>query len=380
MTPSQALLSLLTSHPPPLLLPPSLLSSPSLFSSELLHVHSCHPFFAGVSSLHLPVPGAHFTVELGDSASLVLTRALDGRAHALHNHCTHQNARLCPSSRPDLLAVARGGELRRAMGAAAAEAEATEAKAERAGAASAMTLLPGPQCAHAERLICPFHHWTFALDGAHLAPRTALTADPAQRKHFALARARALWEEDGLLLVDARRAQPDAAEERAMDEEARDEWTLLRRTVRGARITEAASALVGRNWKAAWAALKAQRVRSAALFPSALCLEEDEDKEEVGEGARLLVQLLPLTPSTTALTAFRVGSAGVRAEGGFDAEWWRRMVAVAAASGAEEDALEGRDRERYHRWMVEGLSDVVDKEEKARKEHERRRDKLLRSA
>ena len=72
--------------------------------------------FAG-HGCEISAPGDHFTYDVGDFSVIVL-RDGDGEIRAFHNSCRHRGARLC--------AAAKG---------------------------------------HARKLVCPYHQWTYALDG-----------------------------------------------------------------------------------------------------------------------------------------------------------------------------------------------------------------------
>lgn len=71
---------------------------------------------------HVKNPGDRFLFELGDT-SVIVVRTKDGEIKAFHNSCTHRGAKLCDSA------------------------------------------------GKAARLVCPYHQWTFALDGKLLAAR-----------------------------------------------------------------------------------------------------------------------------------------------------------------------------------------------------------------
>ena len=387
LTPLHSLLTLVTSHAAPLPLPSSFFSSLPLFQAELRHVHSSHPFFAGSAALHLPSVGSHFTLEVGD-VSVILVRGEDQRVRGLFNHCTHQSARICSSSRPDLGRLSRGEELRRALsGGEAEEKQPSSATPDSSPALSSPPKLQtGPTCGVAQRLICPFHHWTFSLSGEHLAPRTALTQDPVQRLHFALAPVKATWEVDGLLLVDCtRRPTPAAPTDRSAtdlweDAEGVEQWTAVRQRVQGRRLRTGGSVLVERNWKAVWAVLMREGGGGVGLFPSLVCRE--------AEGRRWLLQLLPLTPQRTAVTALEATEE--RREGETESEEVKEKESDDLTSAVQRwmgegevdgdgdgETLSGRHRAVYDRWMRQGLSAEVEKEGASRREYERRRNKVL---
>jgi len=320
-------------------------------SAELRLLHRSLPFFVGFSS-QLPVAGSHFTIECG-GVSVVVVRGEDRVIRALFNNCTHQNARICASSRPDL-----------------ALHSLTSSTPTTPTTASTTPLQPTPTCHYATRLVCPFHHWTFGLDGQHLAPRTPLTRDPEQRKAFALRRA-TLEELDGVLWV---RMKVETAAEVAAVEEAVAEVAEERRPVQqrlaGLRHAGRGSMLLQHNWKSVLSALS-QQPNTAAVFPSAVHTQQPSP---------LLLQLLPLSEQLTAVTAYGAGTeaeptAVAGSSDSVGAEWKQWLEGVVSGSGVA--GLEGKSGEQYHRLMVKGLQAEVALEEKQRKDIEARRNKLL---
>jgi Rieske 2Fe-2S family protein len=85
-------------------------------------------------------PRDHQIVEVGDQ-SLLLTRARGGALHAFHNTCRHRGSLLCPGS---------GGRL------------------------------PG------DAIVCPYHGWTYGLDGRLLGARHQLPSADFRREDYAL--------------------------------------------------------------------------------------------------------------------------------------------------------------------------------------------------
>lgn len=356
LTPAASLLTAFRAHRPPSPLPSSLLASPALLSAELRLLHRSLPFFVGFSS-QLPLAGSHFTVECG-GVSVIVIRGEDGVIRALFNNCTHQNARICLSSRPDL-----------AVHSLPSTAPTT---------ASTTPLQSSPTCHYSTQLVCPFHHWTFGLDGRHLAPRTPLTRDAEQRKAFALRRA-TVEEVDGLLWV---RMKVETAEKEAAVEveEAVKEVAEARRTVQqrlaGLSQRGRGSTLLQHNWKSVLAALS-QQDNTLTVFPSAVYTQQP---------APLLLQLLPLTEQLTAVTVYGVGTeaevAAVAADTDGEAgkaEWeeWLDGVLIGSGVRPEQPLSGGPYSEQYRRLMVKGLSAEVAAEEKQRKDVEARRNKLL---
>ena len=78
--------------------------------------------FAG-HDCEIPAPGDYFTIQIGDYPVMVL-RGRDGSIRALHNTCRHRGSRIC--------SAARGA---------------------------------------VKRLVCPYHQWTYDLDGALIRAR-----------------------------------------------------------------------------------------------------------------------------------------------------------------------------------------------------------------
>lgn len=70
---------------------------------------------------HVKNPGDFYLFELGETSAIIV-RGRDGEVRAFHNTCTHRGAKLCD---------ARTG--------------------------------------HVPRIMCPYHQWTFGLDGKLLA-------------------------------------------------------------------------------------------------------------------------------------------------------------------------------------------------------------------
>jgi len=91
----------------------------------------------------VPNPGDYLLVELAGE-SLLLTRDKDGRLHAHHNVCRHRGSQLVPGQLP------KGSW--DAPGVRTSEAAATPE--------------PPPACGHfASGIKCPYHAWTYNLDG-----------------------------------------------------------------------------------------------------------------------------------------------------------------------------------------------------------------------
>ncbi len=146
--------------PEPLRLPASVYTSPERCARERLHLFRRRPIVAGLSA-DLPEPGSFACVDAG-GVPIVLVRQRDGRVRAFVNACRH-----------------RGGPVAEGRG-----------------------LAPGA------RFRCPFHSWTYELDGRLAAIPLAAEAFEVL-DHSALAlRECASAEAAGVILVRAEGEEP----------------------------------------------------------------------------------------------------------------------------------------------------------------------------
>ena len=106
----------LAEHRPGHALPRAFHVDPDIHAHELDAIWRASWLFAGVSA-QAREPGDFFAFELGDD-SIIVVRDDDGELHALHNTCRHRGMPVC---------------------------------AEHAGSA--------------RRWVCPYHQWSYALDG-----------------------------------------------------------------------------------------------------------------------------------------------------------------------------------------------------------------------
>ncbi len=100
-----------------------------LYVSEEAHAFDTHVMLKSVwlyacTVAHVKNPGDYFVFELG-SNSIIIVRGRDGQVRAFWNSCRHRGARICQEQR-----------------------------------------------GRAQRLMCPYHQWTYGLDGALLAARS----------------------------------------------------------------------------------------------------------------------------------------------------------------------------------------------------------------
>jgi glycine betaine catabolism A len=91
-------------------------SDQQIYELDLEHVWRRGWLFAA-HSCELPNPGDYVVLNL-DADSIVIARAEGGKAHAFHNVCRHRGS-----------------------------------------------LILGQPCGHAKRLVCPYHQWSYGLDG-----------------------------------------------------------------------------------------------------------------------------------------------------------------------------------------------------------------------
>ena len=103
-------------------LPREFFSDAEIYRADLDVVWRRGWLFAG-HSCEIAKPGDYFTLEV-DADSVILIRSEDGAIHGLHNVCRHRGSTVCTES-----------------------------------------------AGHANRLVCPYHQWTYGLDGTLLACR-----------------------------------------------------------------------------------------------------------------------------------------------------------------------------------------------------------------
>src|SRR4030095_3125269 len=103
-------------------LPGEFYSDEEVYHHDVARVWRSGWLFAG-HSCEIPKAGDYFTLEV-DTDSIIVARGDDGSVYGLHNVCRHRGSRICN---------------------------------EPAG--------------HAARLVCPYHQWTYGLDGRLLACR-----------------------------------------------------------------------------------------------------------------------------------------------------------------------------------------------------------------
>ena len=176
-------------------LPGEFHSNQDIYQLDVDHIWRTGWLFAG-HSCEIPQPGDYFTLEL-DADSIIVARGENGAIHALYNVCRHRGSVICPES-----------------------------------------------SGHVTRLVCPYHQWTYSLDGSLLACR-GMPGD-LDKTRFSLARVHAR-EVGGLIFISF--AQNPAAFEPALEELA----PLLKPQGLGrAKVAKAVDYVVNANWKLVW--------------------------------------------------------------------------------------------------------------------------------
>jgi len=151
--------------------------------------------FAG-HTCEIPRPGDYFTLEV-DTDSIIVVRGDDGAIHALHNVCRHRGSTVC-----------------------------TEASGRVA------------------RFVCPYHQWTYGLDGSLLACR-GMPGD-LDKAQFNLLRVHAR-EVGGLIFISLAQNPP------GFDQASELLSPLLRpQGFPRAKVARAVDYLVNANWKLVW--------------------------------------------------------------------------------------------------------------------------------
>ena len=151
--------------------------------------------FAG-HTCEISKPGDYFTLEV-DTDSVIVIRSDDGTVHALHNVCRHRGSMICAEP-----------------------------------------------CGRLNRLVCPYHQWTYGLDGALLACR-GMQQD-LDKSQFGLHRVHAC-EVEGLIFISF--AQEPIPFETASQTLA----PLLKpQGFNRAKVAKAVDYVVQANWKLVW--------------------------------------------------------------------------------------------------------------------------------
>jgi glycine betaine catabolism A len=97
-------------------LPQPFYNDPRLFALDMQEIFEKEWLFAGMTC-EIPAKGNYLTLEIGDNP-VILVRGNDGAVHGFHNVCRHRGSRLCVSEKGKVA-----------------------------------------------KLVCPYHQWTYELDG-----------------------------------------------------------------------------------------------------------------------------------------------------------------------------------------------------------------------
>lgn len=122
MTAHQDMLGRLRTHQPGTTLEGKFYTDPEFFRLDMENIWYREWLFAG-HDCELGKPGSYFTLQVGDYPVIVL-RSGDGAIRAFHNSCRHRGSRLCAAERGSVA-----------------------------------------------KLVCPYHQWTYELDGRLLFAR-----------------------------------------------------------------------------------------------------------------------------------------------------------------------------------------------------------------
>jgi Rieske 2Fe-2S family protein len=182
-------------HRPGHALPRAFALDPEIHAHELDTIWRSSWLFAGAAA-EVDRPGAFFRLDLAAGDSVVVVRGEDGRLHALHNTCRHRGMPVCP--------------------------EAT---------------------GRARRWVCPYHQWSYALDGRLLGCGGEELAPPGE---LDLHRA-GVAEIGGLVFVWL---GPDPAP--LGDAETELAAALAAQGLDRARVAHAIDYDVAANWKLVW--------------------------------------------------------------------------------------------------------------------------------
>ena len=125
------LLDALAEHRAGHALPAAFALDPDIHEYELETIWRASWLFAGVSD-QAREPGDFFRFDLAAGDSVIVVRAEDGELHALHNTCRHRGMPVCPD-----------------------------------------------ETGRVRRWVCPYHQWSYALDGRLLGCGGEEDLDPA---------------------------------------------------------------------------------------------------------------------------------------------------------------------------------------------------------
>jgi glycine betaine catabolism A len=195
---AQALLDrLIAGHKPAHALPREFQTDPGIYQLDLERIWRRGWLFAG-HACQVKRPGDYFVFDI-DADSVVVIRGDDGQLHALHNTCRHRGMRVCQ---------------------------------EEAG--------------HVTRIVCPYHQWSYARDGALMACGGMDKDGDLERRDYGLHRAH-VREVGGLVFV-CLGSEPQPFERAATDLGA----LLAPQGLERAKVAATRRYEVRANWKLVW--------------------------------------------------------------------------------------------------------------------------------
>ncbi len=176
-------------------LPREFFSDEEVYRLDVARLWRTGWLFAG-HSCEIPRPGDYFTLEV-DADPIIVLRAEDGAIHALHNVCRHRGSVICT---------------------------------EPSG--------------HITRLVCPYHQWTYGLDGKLLACRGM--GEDLEKAQFGLHPVQ-VREVEGLIFITlAQNPAPFEPASQALSP------LLKPQGFARARVAKTVDYLVQANWKLVW--------------------------------------------------------------------------------------------------------------------------------
>jgi glycine betaine catabolism A len=198
MAEAQALLDrLIAHHKKGFALPREFQTDPGLYQLDLERIWRRGWLFAG-HTCEVQRPGDYFVFDV-DSDSIIVIRGDDGRVNALHNTCRHRGMKVCSAD-----------------------------------------------AGHVARLLCPYHQWSYARDGALVACGGMDRDGDLDRADFGLHRAH-VREVGGLIFVCLAEAPT------SFDGAERELAPMLRpQGLERARVAATRRYEVRANWKLVW--------------------------------------------------------------------------------------------------------------------------------
>src|SRR5437867_11445392 len=176
-------------------LPREFYSDEPVYRADINRIWRRGWLFAG-HACEIPKPGDYFTLEV-DTDSIIVIRGEDGAIRGLHNVCRHRGSLIC--TKP---------------------------------------------AGHYKRLVCPYHQWTYGLDGSLLACRGM--PDDLDKPQFHLKKVH-VQEVDGLIYLSLADAPPEFEQASQLISSFAGPQGFPR-----AKVAKAVDYLVKANWKLIW--------------------------------------------------------------------------------------------------------------------------------